>query len=518
MSKDGIKLGRRSKKFKQNLKSTVGSVIDKQIDLNNTHINLSHSPNRKKVKLNGHQMNDSIDKTKTHSVEKLINNNSSSKPVVQENKIIIKAIDILTAAAATAQLAQPVLANNTHILNNSLVDNPPASVLTISQNSPMLFHNSSNEIFLLNTNTAKISVKNSNSLIINEESISSEQNNLLVQHPETVDRIKHDINNNHNNNDFTGPIILLNSLNTEYTLQSYQQVNWMLYYLKILKIYSKILFSLNIFFQTTTEHGTNKKLIPQKKLDKKSPEVSYRLTKSSNLFSIFNETQLNVLIQKIVQAYLDTFTAPLILRTPNKLSLNFKNNPDLSSKFECGLLKVLKETDFLDYFNNLIESAVLFAKNVPYFMSIHESDRITLLKACVFEIILVRHAVCYSSKPNQLHDIIKSNSLDTLAAVAAASTSDRQKSQIFKSLDIDETDSLLWIPGCEVWASCEWLCEKIPDLKQFLRLLIDFCQFFNAMNLNNNQIAVFCAYLLYDRGKALVLKQNISKTFYFSRT
>ncbi len=45
----------------------------------------------------------------------------------------------------------------------------------------------------------------------------------------------------------------------------------------------------------------------------------------------------------------------------------------------------------------LIEKSVLFAKNVPYFMNINETDRITLLKSCVFEIILVKHTACYSN-------------------------------------------------------------------------------------------------------------------------
>jgi len=182
--------------------------------------------------------------------------------------------------------------------------------------------------------------------------------------------------------------------------------------------------------------------------------------------------------------------------TRHKDSLNFQKQPSLSSALERGLLHVLNETPFLDYANNLIESAVLFAKNVPYFMSIHESDRITLLKACVFEIILVRHASCHSDRPSPTPD-----SLDTLAAVAAASTSDQRKSQLIESLDSDERDSWLWLPGCEVWASCKWLGDKIPQLRRFIQLLATFYQTFNAMGLDCSQVAVFCAYLLYDRSK-----------------
>lgn len=193
-------------------------------------------------------------------------------------------------------------------------------------------------------------------------------------------------------------------------------------------------------------------------------------------------------------------------------NVDFKTDPDTSGIFQHGLLSVLKETKFLEHFNNLIECAVLFAKNVPYFMNIHETDRISLLKSCVFEIILVRHATCFSSSYSpQLTANNQTDSLGTLAAVAAASTSSVteliQKSRIMKTLDSDSVNQhffesiFFWLPACEMWMSYKWLCEKISDLERFMQLLIDFYQCFATMELGERELAMFCAYLLFNSGK-----------------
>lgn len=118
-----------------------------------------------------------------------------------------------------------------------------------------------------------------------------------------------------------------------------------------------------------------------------------------SLYSMLNQMQLRNLLEGIAKANRETFISniPLTLNSDTFLELNFKKDPLLVEKFQSGLLRILTETNFLNYFNTLIEKAVLFAKNVPYFMNINENDRITLLKSCVFEIIIVRHASCYSN-------------------------------------------------------------------------------------------------------------------------
>ena len=246
-----------------------------------------------------------------------------------------------------------------------------------------------------------------------------------------------------------------------------------------------------------------------------SPQKRQKIQNTSSFYSMLNETQLADLIQTIVQAQNETYTKiePSILNNQALTNLNFKKDLTLNMFFQRGLSEILKETKFLDYFNNLIENSVLFAKNVPYFMSIHESDRITLLKSCVFEIILVRHATCYSnsyftelSNRNESAD----NHLVTLAAVAAASTSNASsatvgntKSQIMRTLDNDSStkSDFFWIPGCDTWTSCHWLCEKMPQLKKLIELLIEFYRSFSTLKLNEQEMALFCSYLLYNTSK-----------------
>ena len=206
---------------------------------------------------------------------------------------------------------------------------------------------------------------------------------------------------------------------------------------------------------------------------------------------MLDSSQLTSIIEAIIQAHADTNVT-----YPNRPPIlgDFmccKNQPELLNLFNRGLLSILNETKFLEYFNALIENAVLFAKNVPYFMNIHETDRITLLKSCVFEIICVRHAQCYS---NALHD--SPTGLATLAACAVAASTNTILNNSF---------DLLYIPQNDTWATPTWLSDKLPQLKHFIYLLFDFYRYFSTMNLDDNEIAMFSSYLLFNSGKKFKL-------------
>ncbi len=129
-------------------------------------------------------------------------NNKSVAPVatVQDNKIIFKAIDLLTAAAATAQLANSdtsfVLANNTHILNNSPTAIPSTSTLSVSQ-SPILLQTPSSGVFLISPSAAKPADRTYG--VVSQQACHS-PGLVLVQSSDA------------NNSNVSGPIMLLNSL------------------------------------------------------------------------------------------------------------------------------------------------------------------------------------------------------------------------------------------------------------------------------------------------------------------
>ena len=250
---------------------------------------------------------------------------------------------------------------------------------------------------------------------------------------------------------------------------------------------------------------------------------------------MLDATQLSNLIEAITQAYHETFTSlqPTAINNLALFNLNFRSDPALSRLFDQGLISILNETNFLDHFNNLVENAVIFAKNVPYFMEIHEADRITLLKSCVFEIILVCHASCFSheSKTEFNRLLVKSVSesssqpgsfdLATLAACAVAASTSEQTTNpqaIVNSLSsahVRQSTNYFWVPGYETWASYEWICEKLPQLEPFLHLLVEFYQQFSTMKLAQTELALFCSYLLYntDRGKIVNYKSLIFESF-----
>ncbi len=379
MSKDGIKLGRRSKKFKQNLNSNVSST-----SLSSPSSSSSSSTNTS-----------NIDSSQSKSSESnKLNSDTTQAPliaIIQDNKLIFKAIDILTAAASVSASSsnssseQTILSNNTNILN-------------------------------------------------------SDSNNLVLPNN----------NNNNNNMENLSNLIMLNSLNSAQNC---------------LKLQS-------------------------------SESNDHLIDSSSGYYSMLDSEQLKNITKAIEQAHSETNAeAKIEINLNDMLNLNFNNDSKMQKCIQLGLLNILNETKFLDHFNILIENAVLFAKNVPYFMNIHETDRITLLKSCIFEIICVRYAFCYHNAASKLNEDESRTDLATLAACAVAASS-----SINSLLGSSKQNDMFMIPVCNTWIKCEWLCEHLPQLKNFFLILFDFYRFFTTLNLNESEVAIFCSYLLFNTG------------------
>lgn len=125
----------------------------------------------------------------------------------------------------------------------------------------------------------------------------------------------------------------------------------------------------------------------------------------------------------------------------------------LRAVLERGLIALLTQTRLLDHINMLIEQAVLFAKNVPYFMNIHESDRIALLKSCVFDVICVRHATFFRTSLASRC----SASLSSSQSSSSTSSSPFSSSASSSSSDENNTSSssidLATLAACAVAAS-----------------------------------------------------------------
>ncbi|CAF0832034.1 unnamed protein product [Brachionus calyciflorus] len=311
MSKDGIKLGRRSKKFKQNLNQVVSKKPDESIHTTETNSDLYK--------------------------QQII-------AILQDNKLVIKAIDILSAAAAAT-------ANN----------------------------NSQNSVFLLSPGTSS----------------NSQSSSLLSSLP-------------------VNPLVLLNS---------------------------KFL---------------------------------------NNLESV---------VENVSQAYKDTkHIYSNNIESFNFLQDNFINNnldEILTNQFNEGLVSFLKKSKFLDQINLFIENTVLFAKNVPLFMNINETDRISLLKSSVFSVICIRHLIFYKYSNNM-------SSLATLADCALAYN--------FNNFhhDINLADAKFYLPFLNCWLTCDWICEKFTEIKKFIHLLFEFYFYFNSFGLNETELAIFCSFILFD--------------------
>jgi hypothetical protein len=348
MSKNGIKLGRRSKKFKQNLNNKVS------VDSNKKN-----------------------DKTSLNNCYQSSTNNHQIIAILQhDNKLILKAIDLLSAAAVTSDSI-----NDTNNNSNSLNLNENVNILTQQKQANLM------------------SVINNNLVLLQSNSDS----------------------NNH--------VILLDGANQN-TCSSSQSDS------------TPIVFSSKSNSINNDEIATNKVLTAQTNYQPK-------------LSSILEKSKLSSLALQITQAFHETKNDDLYSN-----SLNDKNF-ELITYFNKGLKSILTETRFLDHINTLIENTVMFAKNIPHFMHVNETDRILLLKESVFEIICIRHA-CY---------FIKSNESD---------------------------DYTFLLPVFNVLIKYELICNKIPELANFIKVLFEFYAYFNLVQLDHTELALFCSFLIFN--------------------
>jgi hypothetical protein len=197
------------------------------------------------------------------------------------------------------------------------------------------------------------------------------------------------------------------------------------------------------------------------------PQASQKLS----IYQILDATQIQQINESILQAHKETW--PYLKEKCKKLKQLYNQQTHVQSQhikqrqmqmqleqyFSNGLMGFFGETKFLEFFNQLIENTVLFAKIVPYFMDMHESDRIAMLKSCVFEIICVRHMLLF------------------------------------------DQNCKLFLPLYELYITKEYLVQKFPDYVAFIGSLFDFHNiFFELFDLNDMEIAIFCSFLLFNTG------------------
>jgi hypothetical protein len=373
MSKDGIKLGRRSKKFKQNLHNKVNTESNK---MNN----------------NSSSNDSSIDSSSQNIISNQTSSNNAQQIIAilqHDNKLILKAIDLLSAAAATSDSNNNnINCNNNN--NNALNSNEHVNIINQQKQANLM------------------SVLNNNSLVL--------------------------LQNDNDSNSQVNQVLLLNGANPN--------------------------------IASTSQSITTKNIVNNNdetgKTNSLTAQTNFKVPKLS---SLLEKSQLSSLINVITQAYYETRNDDLYSN-----SLNEKNF-ELINYFDKGLQAILTETKFLDQMNALIENTVLFAKNIPYFMNVNETDRILLLKESVFEIICVRHA-CY---------------------FITSSTDNKNR---------NECDNYTFmLPIFNVLIKYEWICNKMPQLANFIKVLFEFYAYFNLIQLNQTELALFCSFLIFNSSK-----------------
>lgn len=188
----------------------------------------------------------------------------------------------------------------------------------------------------------------------------------------------------------------------------------------------------------------------------------------------------------------------------------------LRAILQRGLVTLLTHTRLLEHINMLIEQTVLFAKNVPYFMNIHEPDRIALLKTCVFDVICVRHSIFFRpgtttksihSSLNDHHNHqsskVHNDDLATLAACAVAASSNcgqQQQQQQQQQMPVP-LQPRIFIPLWNTWLNQDMLIQSLPQLAQFITMLFDFYAFLSSIQPSEYELSIFASYLLFNTGK-----------------
>jgi hypothetical protein len=459
MSKEGIKLGRRSKKFKQNLDtalniSTSTSNNDKSIQESSSLYQEKLSDKRINSQLIPLKVDQNQSQISSLNLSNFTQPNQQIFAILQDNKIIIKTLDLLSNVnTSTPQII------NLGIEGNNYKKNSVNNLIPLPTNMP----NSNSQLF-----NSKIILKDANG-----SNLDLNNNNNLDQ---VVKLVK--IDNNNNN-----PVILLNNNNI---------------------------------------NDSNLKTSDPQKL-KSSLKI--------------DNSQIKIIKDAVLQSFKETTNPFQFHKISPQNELNstpIMSNLYLTNVLSKGFLSLLNETKFLDYVNNLIESSVLFAKNVPYFMNVHETDRINLLKSSVFEIIIIKHShffkpFIFKSSSSQINDGITldlpnsfesvvltsqnstntNNSLVTLAACALANYN--CENEALNGENKKENVDKLVLPYFNCWTTCAWLSEKLPQLENFLHLLFDFYQFFTKINITENELALLSSYLLFNNGKFIFF--NLFKVF-----
>ena len=134
--------------------------------------------------------------------------------------------------------------------------------------------------------------------------------------------------------------------------------------------------------------------------------------------------------------------------------------------------------------NALIENTVLFAKNIPYFMNVNETDRILLLKESAFEIICVRHACYFINIANNQNDF---------------------------------NNYTFMFPIFNALIKYELISNKMPQLASFVKILFEFYAQFNLIQLNQTELALFCSYLIFNSSKYFCFLFRFNLLFFVCR-
>lgn len=127
-----------------------------------------------------------------------------------------------------------------------------------------------------------------------------------------------------------------------------------------------------------------------------------------------------------------------------------EESPNVSPISTCPLNPYVGTDDFNQKFSPMVREVVTFAKNIPGFTDIRHDDKITLLRACVFEVLLIRFGALIDSKNRKM----------------------------------------VTVSGCIIYAS---IYSNVKASHDFVNTLFKFIDRINALNLTDEEMALFLA-------------------------
>ena len=297
--------------------------------------------------------------------------------IIQDNKLILKAIDFSNTA-----LVQQGNNNNSIQTNNNI----GSKIIQIQPTNNTSNNNNNNQVIINSNNIIQIASTATTNTIptVNSNNNNNNNNNNIIQLLPKNELL------NHQNSTFTLDSNQFNNIN----VHQIQNSNFnQMHKLAVVAAAAAAASSSSIPTTTLTATNTSNSILTTNSSVNDNTNSSYTLPELS---------QINSTNELILGAHKDTW--PYLKEKCKKLKSQYylKKNASLEQLFNKGLLQLLKDTKFLEFFNSLIENTVLFAKIVPYFMEMHETDRITLLKSSVFEIICIRHSQLFDLANNKL--------------------------------------------------------------------------------------------------------------------